>query len=110
MSAMHHYQASIFGCVALAWLAACRSHDPPARDSRGPEATTWSFAELGPGRCVAVNARGQVLGIDDTDVGFVVDGSGVRSSLGGLAGGGRAVGVAISPGGVVVGYTIGDER
>lgn len=91
--------------AALACQAACASHSPPATDAGGGGATAWSVADLGPGRCVAVNARGQVLGVDDHDASFLVDTSLTRTALGALAGA-PTTGVALSPSGDVVGYSM----
>lgn len=81
-------------------LGACKSGDVPPT-------TTWVAKDLGPGRCVATNAGGQVLGVDDANASFVVAADGTRTVLGVFAAGEIAIGVGLSDAGEVVGYSEG---
>jgi probable HAF family extracellular repeat protein len=90
-------------CGCLVMLAACGSDHSPTNDA-GP-ATSWLVADLGPGRCVAVNARVQVLGNDTSGASFLIDSTLTRTALGGLDGA-AATGVALAPSGDVVGYVL----
>jgi probable HAF family extracellular repeat protein len=68
---------------------------------------TWATADLGSGRCLALNARGDVLGTEENGVTFVVTKDGSRSPLGSSDAGASPVGVAIALNGDVVGYSEG---
>lgn len=59
--------------------------------------------DRGPGRCVAANAAGDLLGVGEDDVPFVVSAAGVRTSLG-VFEGWTTVGLVIDDAGVVSGY------
>lgn len=87
-------------CAVLGGLAACKSGDTPS-------ATTWLAKDLGVGRCVATNMRGQVLGIDDSHTTFVVAPDGTRTTLGVFASGEITIGVGLTDAGDVVGYSEG---
>jgi probable HAF family extracellular repeat protein len=68
---------------------------------------SWVVADLGPGRCLALNDQGDVLGIDPQNVTFIQHDGGARRSLGVFQAGAAAVGVAIAANGDVAGYSEG---
>lgn len=89
--------------VVIGDAAGCSSGPGPA----GEVTMSWTLHDLGPGRCIAVNEAGQVLGSDDGDIPFIVDPGGTRTSLGAYGNDGITLGVAIAGDGTVVGYSEG---
>jgi probable HAF family extracellular repeat protein len=67
----------------------------------------WTSADLGAGRCVAANDKGQVVGIDDANATFVVAADGTRTMLGTIDPASITIGVGIDDAGAVSGYAEG---
>jgi probable HAF family extracellular repeat protein len=88
----------VLGVVCAANGCSSRSSAPAA---------TWTAADLGPGRCVALNNLGQVLGIDDSGNSFVVSAGAAPTTLAGLPDGSLTIGLALADSGDVVGYSEG---
>ena len=95
--------------TGLLWLGflGCSSDKPGGGPGGDDGARSWTMADLGPGRCVAGNRHGDVLGSDADGQPFVVHPDRTRTALGGFAAGATTVGVAISARGEVVGYSDG---
>lgn len=68
---------------------------------------SWTLADLGPGRCVAVNARGQLLGTTESGTTFLFSADGTRTELGVYEVGAQSLGQALSEEGEVVGTSEG---
>jgi hypothetical protein len=89
-----------FRAGLLGFLVFCVANGCSGRSSAPPP--TWTAADLGPGRCVALNNLGQGLGIDDTGNSFVVSAAAGRTALAGLPDGSLTVGLALADSGDVV--------
>lgn len=96
-------KCALLGRMSLVALAlgpsACKKSSAPATGA------AWTATDLGPGRLVALNASGQLLGIDPTFQTFIVSDAGARTSLPSFSDGGSTVGTAIDGAGNVVGYS-----
>ena len=93
--------------VALAAAAsgvACKKAPAKAKALAMAPTVAWTATDLGIGRCVATNAKGQILGVDDANQTFVVTADGTRSTLPG-AGDALTIGTGIDDQGVVFGYS-----
>lgn len=91
--------------LALAALACSKSTAPGSASS-----SVWAASDLGLGRCTALNASGQVAGVDEstpTNATFLIAPGGARTGLGVFQAGSMAVGVAINTQGIVAGYSEG---
>lgn len=111
--------------LALAgFAAACKSSSPhaavpgpdagsgppagtDAATSAGADAAAGPARDLGRGRCVAINSRGDVVGVDTDDTTFVVTASGMRTARPAPDANTTAIGVAIDDAGLVAGYLTG---
>lgn len=119
--------------IALSWCVGCHSDKAKSGDTAGTtdgggaggRGTTtgntgdagdagdggaisfapWTAEDLGEGQCLAINARGDVLGLDATGSPFVRAADGTRTSLGTLSDGSPVVGVGLGPTGDVVGFS-----
>jgi probable HAF family extracellular repeat protein len=87
--------------------AAAGSTGTDGQPSRDGSASGWKSTDLGLGRCVAANGKGQVVGIDDANGTFVVAADGTRKSLGTIDPGSITIGTGIDDSGVVSGYAEG---
>lgn len=86
--------AALCGAVALGLLGGCRKQE---------SGSGYEIGELGSGRCLQINAAGQVLGVDENNVPFVTTTDGERTSLG-IRGEASTVGLTINEAGTVFGY------
>jgi probable HAF family extracellular repeat protein len=105
--------------IALAGFAAagCKSSAPPPA-APGTDAAPGSVVgadgsapvaarDLGRGRCVAINSRGDVVGVDADDTTFVVTSDGMRTPRPPPDSSTTAIGVAIDDSGRIAGYVTG---
>ncbi|MEO6600604.1 MAG: hypothetical protein ABIQ16_12060, partial [Polyangiaceae bacterium] len=76
----------------------------PASDA-GVALAPWAAQDLGEGQCLAINGRGQVLGLDSSGSAFLFDADGTRKSLGAMPDGSRVLGAALGAKGEVVGFS-----
>lgn len=76
-----------------------------AGDGGAPPLAPWAAEDLGEGQCLAINGRGQVLGLDATGSPFVLAADGTRTNLGTMPDGSPVVGVALGATGDVVGFS-----
>ncbi len=67
----------------------------------------WQAEDLGEGQCLAINAQGQVLGLDAEGT-FLIEADRTRTALGAMPDGARAIGAALGPNGEVVGFAESD--
>jgi len=74
----------------------------------GNNEAPFAAKDLGEGQCLAINGRGQVLGLD-ADGTFLIDSDGTRTALGSMPDGAAAIGVALGPNGDVVGFSESDS-
>ena len=99
-----------FAAALLLASAACaRKGSSPSGDggvTALPPISSWTLADLGPGRCIGVNDNGQVLGTDDSGAGFIASGAQARIALGAGPSNTVASPTAIAPSGDVVGYGV----
>src|ERR1700709_2078991 len=60
--------ARLFVSLFALGAAACTS----STAKKVPAAPVWTASDLGPGRCLAINTAGQIIGVDDDDGTFIV--------------------------------------
>ncbi len=82
----------------LAAAGACENG--PSRSER----TTYVLQDLGPGRCVAMNDAGQIVGVDANQRGFLLSPDGARTDLGNAGSAELSVPLAINANGAIAGY------
>ena len=102
-------------CRAVPWLlvwgAGCSSGpSQPPSNPMDAGAVSWTLVDLGPGRCVAINVRGQLLGTTEAGSTFLLAADGTRSELGVYEDGAQALGQALSDAGEVVGTSEAASR
>src|SRR5438132_5615059 len=81
----------------LALCAGCKHNKQP------PPASGFTAADLGAGRCTAINSAGQAAGIDDSGQAFIVSAT-ARTALPALPDGSPPVALSINDSGHVAGY------
>ncbi len=64
----------------------------------------FTATDLGDGQCLAINGRGQMLGLDAHGL-FLAEADGTRTALGSMPDRTPAIGVALGPNGEVVGFS-----
>src|SRR4051812_33834228 len=76
----------------------------------GATLAPWTAQDLGDGQCLAIDARGEVLGLGPSGGAFLIAADGTRASLGTMPDGSNVVGGALGANGEVVGFAESNGR